>query len=261
MNKKITNLILLASLIIAMTAITGCAQKNITSENEAVSDSSQKKIAEEKSPNKPDNPVKEFEMESFNSTVDGAYAPRFSLKEITVNKGDLVRIKVNTTSGKHDLKIDEFNVFAETPEGEVTIIEFTADKVGEFVYYCNKGKHRELGQWGTLKVLAEGEKVAEASAKVIEMESFTEIIDGEYFPQFSQKELTVKKGERIILKINTTSGKHDFKIDEFNVYSETPTGEVTTIEFTPNQVGEFVYWCTKPRHRELGHWGTLIVKE
>jgi len=101
----------------------------------------------------------------------------------------------------------------------------------------------------------------ESSVKEVSMDSFTEIIDGKYFPQFSVKEITVKKGQTLRLKINTTSGMHNFKIDEFDVFSETPTGEVTTIEFTPDQVGEFVYYCAKPGHRALGHWGTLKVVE
>ena len=105
------------------------------------------------------------------------------------------------------------------------------------------------------------EPATETTVKEFEMESFTEIIDGEYFPQFNPKELTVKKGDKIRLKINTTSGTHDFKIDELDIYSETPTGEVTVIEFTADKVGEFIYWCTKPRHKELGHWGTLKIVE
>ena len=72
---------------------------------------------------------------------------------MVVNKGDLVRIKVNTLVGVHDFRIDEFNVFSETPEGEVTVIEFTADQAGEFIYYCGQRDHRELGQWGTLTVV------------------------------------------------------------------------------------------------------------
>lgn len=92
----------------------------------------------------------------------------------------------------------------------------------------------------------------------IAMDSFTEIINGKYFPQYSIKEITVKKGETIRLKINTT-GNHDFKIDELNVYSETPAGEITTVEFTADKVGEFIYYCTKPNHRTNGHWGTIKV--
>ena len=97
--------------------------------------------------------VKEFVMESYVNMIDGKPAPRFSLDTITVNKGDLVRLKIIVTNGRHDFKIDELGVFADTPTGEETVVEFTADRADEFVYYCNQPGHRANGQWGTLKVL------------------------------------------------------------------------------------------------------------
>lgn len=100
-----------------------------------------------------DAPVKEIIMTSFTEIKDGKYFPQYSVTEITVNKGDLVRIKVTVTKGTHDIKIDEFNVFAETPLNEEVTVEFIADKVGEFEYYCTKPGHRENGHWGTLKVI------------------------------------------------------------------------------------------------------------
>lgn len=96
--------------------------------------------------------VKEFTMRSWYSPEDKR--PYFSLGEIVVNQGDIVRLKVTNTFGNHDIKIDEFNVFAETPLNQETVVEFVADKAGEFVYYCSKPGHRAAGQWGTLKVLA-----------------------------------------------------------------------------------------------------------
>lgn len=113
---------------------------------------------------------------------------------------------------------------------------------------------------GTPKAPVEDTPVSQA-VKEFEMESFTEIIDEKYYPQFSLKEMRVKKWDKVKIMINTTQWTHDFKIDEFWVYAETPTGEVTTVEFTADKAGEFVYWCTKPDHRENGHWGTLIVEE
>jgi heme/copper-type cytochrome/quinol oxidase subunit 2 len=99
------------------------------------------------------------------------------------------------------------------------------------------------------------------NVKEFTMISFTEIIDGKYYPQYSLKNITVNKGELVRIKIKVTSGMHDFKIDEFGVYSETPLDEETVIEFVADEAGEFVYYCTKPGHRANGHWGTLIVKE
>lgn len=95
--------------------------------------------------------VKEFSMDSWYDPE--AKKAHFSLSEIVVNQGDKVRVKVTNTFGKHDFKIDELNVFAETPQGETTVIEFTASEAGEFVFYCSKPGHRASGQWGTLKVL------------------------------------------------------------------------------------------------------------
>mgnify|MGYP001603477499 CR=1 FL=1 len=97
-------------------------------------------------------PVKEFALTSSYETKSGKASASFSLKEIEVKKGDLVRIKVTNAGGVHDFNIDEYGITAETPENQATVIEFTADKVGEFKYYCSKYNHRELGQEGTLLV-------------------------------------------------------------------------------------------------------------
>lgn len=97
--------------------------------------------------------VKEFSMASYTEMVDGSPKPRFSLQDITVNKGDTVRIKITVTSGMHDFKIDEYDIYEDTQLNKESIIEFTADKAGEFVYYCTKPGHKQNGQWGTFRVL------------------------------------------------------------------------------------------------------------
>ncbi|PWB38523.1 MAG: hypothetical protein C3F02_03295 [Parcubacteria group bacterium] len=96
--------------------------------------------------------VKEFIMTSFYEMVDGQAKPQYSLKELVVKKGDKVRIKVTNIKGTHDFNIDEYNIHQSTPLDQQVTIEFTADKAGEFVYYCSMPNHRALGHWGTLKV-------------------------------------------------------------------------------------------------------------
>jgi heme/copper-type cytochrome/quinol oxidase subunit 2 len=98
--------------------------------------------------------VKEFTITSFVEFVDGKPKPQYSLKEITVNKGDKVKIKITVTSGAHDFKIDEFDIYVDTKElNKEYAVEFIADKAGEFTYYCTKPSHRQNGHWGILKVL------------------------------------------------------------------------------------------------------------
>lgn len=95
---------------------------------------------------------KEFTMNSWMDTVAGKMAAHFSIKEMVVKKGDKVRIKITNTAGDHDFVIDAYGIKTETPLNKETIVEFTADKVGTFEYYCSKYSHRLIGQTGTLRV-------------------------------------------------------------------------------------------------------------
>lgn len=92
--------------------------------------------------------TKEFAVESFYDD-SGMW---FSLKEINVKKGDNVKVMVKNIKGVHDFSLDEYGIKKDLPLDEEVIIEFVADKAGEFVYYCSMPGHREKGQWGTLRV-------------------------------------------------------------------------------------------------------------
>lgn len=76
----------------------------------------------------------------------------FSLKEIAVKKGDMVRLHITNTKGMHDFTIDEMGIKKELPLNQEVVVEFIADKVGDFIYYCSMPGHRAGGQWGTLRV-------------------------------------------------------------------------------------------------------------
>ena len=77
----------------------------------------------------------------------------FSLTEIKVRKGDRVKIIFKNTDGFHDWVIDEFNAkTARIQAGQTAEVEFVADKVGTFEYYCSVGSHRANGMKGNLVV-------------------------------------------------------------------------------------------------------------
>lgn len=92
--------------------------------------------------------AKEFTMTAFYDEK-GKW---FSLKEIAVKKGDTVRVKITNTAGAHDFTIDEMAIKKELPLNQEVVVEFIADKAGDFVYYCSMPGHRAGGQWGTLRV-------------------------------------------------------------------------------------------------------------
>ena len=97
--------------------------------------------------------------------------------------------------------------------------------------------------------------------KEFTMESYTNVVSGAYHPRFSIGQMNVIKWDKVIIHIKTTSGMHNFNLDEFNIHSETPKDQVTTVEFIADKTGSFQYYCSKPGHRAAGHWGTLIVDE
>lgn len=71
-----------------------------------------------------------------------------------VKKGDKVKIIFENVGGTHNFELDEFNIkTANLKTGESETVEFVADKVGTFEYYCGVGQHRQMGQKGTLTVV------------------------------------------------------------------------------------------------------------
>lgn len=77
---------------------------------------------------------------------------KFEPSTMVVNQGDTVEITF-TSSGIHDLVIDEFNArTAQIGSGDTETLTFVADKKGSFEYYCSVGNHRANGMTGTLTV-------------------------------------------------------------------------------------------------------------
>jgi plastocyanin len=89
--------------------------------------------------------VKEFTVTGSNFS--------FNPSNLTVNKGDRVRIIFKNSGGNHDWVIDEFGARTSVlSSGQSQTVEFTADKAGSFEYYCSVGTHRQMGMKGTLTV-------------------------------------------------------------------------------------------------------------
>lgn len=90
--------------------------------------------------------VKEFTITGKNFS--------FTPPTIAVKKGDRVKITFKNENGFHDFVIDEYGVAAKQAQSPKTeVLEFTADKIGSFEYYCSVGTHRAMGMKGTLEVI------------------------------------------------------------------------------------------------------------
>ncbi len=77
----------------------------------------------------------------------------FKPNEIKVKLGQTVKIEFTSKSGLHDFVLDEFNIKTKVlSSGKSEIVEFTADKLGQFEFYCSVPGHRQSGMIGKLIV-------------------------------------------------------------------------------------------------------------
>ncbi len=86
--------------------------------------------------------VKEFDIEAFQFG--------FEPSTITVNNGDRVRIRLTSRDVTHGFSIMQFNVKTEIEPGKTSVVEFTANKSGNFTFfcsfYCGDGHSEQNGQ-------------------------------------------------------------------------------------------------------------------
>lgn len=78
---------------------------------------------------------------------------------------------------------------------------------------------------------------------------------------FSKSEIRVKKGDKVRINFTSTSGFHDWKIDEFSAQTkQVSTSQSASVEFVADKTGSFEYYCSVGTHRQQGMRGTLIVE-
>lgn len=61
----------------------------------------------------------------------------FNPNPITVNKGDKVKLILTTEDVEHGFAVKEYEINEKIIPGEATMVEFTADKTGEFEVLCS----------------------------------------------------------------------------------------------------------------------------
>lgn len=85
-------------------------------------------------------------------------------------------------------------------------------------------------------------------------------VEGANF-SFTPNTITVKKGEKVKILFKNVEGFHDFVIDELNVRTtQLKAGAEEVVEFTPTEVGQFEFYCSVGKHRQMGMKGTLTVE-
>jgi len=77
---------------------------------------------------------------------------KFTPSTITVQKGDKVRLTITAKDIPHTFTLPIFGIDRDIPAGQTVVIEFLADKEGQFTYYCNMPGHTTKGMTGRIIV-------------------------------------------------------------------------------------------------------------
>ncbi len=94
-----------------------------------------------------------------------------------------------------------------------------------------------------------------ATTFVVTGENFKFVMSGQDNPQ-----IRVKEGDTVRIEFSSTSGFHDWVVDEFNARtSRVKPGTPTAVEFVASKKGTFEYYCSVGTHRQQGMKGSLIV--
>ena len=95
----------------------------------------------------------------------------------------------------------------------------------------------------------------------------TFVLTGENFKFVSSDgvdnpDIVVNKGDRVRIEFSSTSGFHDWVIDEFKSATKQvrDTDGKTFAEFVASEAGEFEYYCSVGQHRANGMRGNLVVE-
>jgi cytochrome c oxidase subunit 2 len=60
----------------------------------------------------------------------------FQPREISVRKGETVRLTIKSGDGEHCFAVDDLRVEKRVLPGRTTTVDVTPDKAGTFTYYC-----------------------------------------------------------------------------------------------------------------------------
>lgn len=77
---------------------------------------------------------------------------KFTPNIIEAKMGDKVRITITAKDVQHTFTLPIFGINKDIPAGQTVVIEFLADKQGEFTFYCNIQGHTLKGMTGRINI-------------------------------------------------------------------------------------------------------------
>lgn len=194
-------------------------------------------------------------------TVDGGYEPN----QIVVQAGQPVKLnflRKDPSSCLEKILIPDFRVAVDLPLDQMTAVEFTPEKPGDYSFTCGMNMFR-----GTIKVedsfnplpkdhptmtnsqSSNHSEPISSSPSHFENNTQPEIsrkasitVDKDYTPNY----IIVEAGQPVqlsFLRRNPSPCVAEVLLPEFNIAADLPINEIVTVEFTPEAAGQYVFSC------------------
>src|ERR1043165_357753 len=61
--------------------------------------------------------------------------------------------------------------------------------------------------------------------------------------EFTPAEITLRKGEPVVIEIKSEDVKHGFSLPDFKIRASIEPGKTSTVRFTPDKAGRFTFAC------------------
>jgi nitrite reductase (NO-forming) len=222
---------------------------------------------------------------------------------LMVHEGETVQITlINGEGAEHDIVLDDFAARSNlvVARGASSTLAFSADKVGEFVYYCSVAGHRAAGMEGRIQVMPGARAEMEAMApeiirdpsdlpgplepgppRVVKVDLSTPELVGALDTKSSFQYWTfngrvpgpfVRVGDMVAVRLTNPEDSLMIHSVDFHgatgpgggaEFTQTDPGDAKTVSFRALIPGIYVYHCATPsvaNHIANGMYGLLLVE-
>lgn len=137
-----------ALLAVSLFLISACGTEPVATTTPAATDTSMRDATKKTAPTTTaTSPVTATKTQVFTIEAGSFY---FKPNALTVKVNQPVTLRFKS-SGTHNFSLAEFGVDVDL-SGEAGEVTFTPTKTGTFQFFCNVGRHRQIGQVGTMTV-------------------------------------------------------------------------------------------------------------
>jgi nitrite reductase (NO-forming) len=195
--------------------------------------------------------------------IDGKVNP-----DIMVHEGELIQINlINGEGAEHDIVIDQYAARSSIVVGKnaSSTFSFTAQKAGEFAYYCSIAGHRAAGMEGLVKVMVgTREAMASDAADIVR--------DPADLPGPIGLFVRVRVGDTVQVHLKNPENSVMMHSVDFHAATgpgggahttQTEPGKETIVTFKALKPGIYVYHCATPsvaHHITSGMYGLILVE-